>query len=118
MAASELAWEALADPTRRTILRVLANHGELAAGEVAAEVTNVGRTAVSAQLRVLRAAGLVEERRVGRNRMYTLRPGVPDEVVQFIASLYSGSLSELKRQVAAQNKRKPRAGANGSRPAR
>ncbi len=100
MAEDGLAWEALADPTRRTILRVLGERGELAAGEIAAAVTTVGRTAVSAQLRVLRSAGLIAERRMGTHRFYSIQPGAPDEIVQLLATLYRGSLTALKDQVA------------------
>jgi ArsR family transcriptional regulator, arsenate/arsenite/antimonite-responsive transcriptional repressor len=101
VADSDLTWEALADPTRRAILRVLAQHGELAAGAIAAEVTTVGRSAVSAQLRVLKSAGWVNDRRAGRNRLYMVQAGAADEIVRFISALYSDSLGALKRHVEA-----------------
>ncbi len=59
------AFDALSDPTRREILRLLAENGEMTAGEVADSVSAVGRTAVSSHLRILRQAGLVVERREG-----------------------------------------------------
>lgn len=101
MSDRELAWEALADPTRRSILRILAEHGELPAGEIAARITTVGRTAVSGQLRVLRTAGLVRERREAQRRLYSVQPESTDEVVQFLATIYRGSLEALKRHVEA-----------------
>lgn len=113
MAEGDLAWEALADPTRRSILRVLGERGELAAGEIAAAVTTVGRTAVSAQLRVLRSSGLIAERRVGTHRFYSVQPGAADEVVQFLAALYRGSLGALKEQVEG-SRTEPRADKRGS----
>ncbi len=63
---------ALADPTRRELVALLAR-GELAAGELAARFP-VSRPAVSRHLRVLREAGLVHSRVAGRRRLYTLDP--------------------------------------------
>jgi ArsR family transcriptional regulator len=97
-AAAKEAFEALADPTRRTILRLLATQGETAAGDIVAQVDAVSRTGVSAHLRVLRTSGLVQERKQGRFRMYSLEPGAVDEVVSFLAELYSNSLADLKAQ--------------------
>lgn len=96
MAASDPPWEAFADPTRRTILRLLGERGELAAGAIAAELTTVGRTSVSAQLRVLRSAGLVVERRSGRQRIYAIQPGAADEIQAFLGALYRDSLDVVK----------------------
>ncbi|HEY0933904.1 MAG TPA: metalloregulator ArsR/SmtB family transcription factor [Trebonia sp.] len=62
------AFDALSDPTRRAILDFLARSGEVTAGTIADAVDEVGRTAVSSHLRVLRTAGLVEERKQGRFR--------------------------------------------------
>lgn len=60
-------FRALADPTRRQILLELRD-GELAAGEIAARFPISGPS-VSRHLAILRAAGLVSERRAG-NRIY------------------------------------------------
>jgi DNA-binding transcriptional ArsR family regulator len=86
------AFEALADPTRRAILRVLADQGETSAGRIASEVEHVGRTGVSSHLRILRGSGLVKERRVGRYRLYSLEArrrrrggGLPDDAVPWVA---------------------------------
>jgi DNA-binding transcriptional ArsR family regulator len=69
----DASFAALADPTRRRIVRLVAsrprNAGELAEG------FPVSRPAVSKHLRVLREAGLVEVDEVGRTRVYRLRPG-------------------------------------------
>ena len=63
---------ALADPTRRELVTLLAR-GELSAGELA-ERFPVSRPAISRHLRVLREAGLVRVRREGRRRLYALDP--------------------------------------------
>ena len=61
---------ALAHPTRRQILQDL-KEGELAAGEIAARFTSSGPT-ISRHLSVLRAAGLVTERRDSNRILYSL----------------------------------------------
>src|SRR4051812_1883871 len=63
---------ALADPTRRDLLALLAG-GERAAGELAARFP-VSRPAISRHLRVLREAGLVTSRTDGKRRLYALDP--------------------------------------------
>jgi DNA-binding transcriptional ArsR family regulator len=67
-----IALEALADPTRRRIVELLAD-GERSAGELAAEFST-SRPGVSRHLRVLRDQGLVTVRDEGRRRMYALDP--------------------------------------------
>ena len=71
------AFDALSDPTRRAILDFLARSGEVTAGAIADAVDEVGRTAVSSHLRVLRTCGLVDERRQGRYRYYELAADGP-----------------------------------------
>jgi DNA-binding transcriptional ArsR family regulator len=66
------AFQALADPTRHAIFERLKN-GPLAVGELAAELP-VSRPAVSQHLKVLKAAGLVSERRSGTRRVYRIEP--------------------------------------------
>lgn len=73
---------AIADPTRRAILDSL-RIKERPAGEIVA-LFPVSRPAVSKHLRILRTAGLVRERRVGRSRIYSLVPGPLREVEQWL----------------------------------
>ena len=82
-------FEALADPTRRSILAYLAVNGEASAGQIFGQLGNGSRTTISNHLRVLRAAGLVTQRREGRFRMYALDPSPSDEVIEFITA-YTG----------------------------
>jgi DNA-binding transcriptional ArsR family regulator len=63
-------FEALADPTRRRIIELLAD-GERTAGEIADRFT-VSRPAISRHLRVLRECGLVRYREEAQRRVYTL----------------------------------------------
>ena len=97
------AFDALADPTRRTIVELLAE-GERSAGELAAEF-ETSRPAVSRHLRVLREHGLVSAREHGRRRLYALEPeplAELDEWVSRYRSFWTNRLDaldvELKRR--------------------
>ena len=63
-------FEALADPTRRAVLRDVVAHGPRTATEVAADLP-VSRQAVAKHLGVLRDAGLVAHERAGREARFT-----------------------------------------------
>ncbi|HVQ97175.1 MAG TPA: metalloregulator ArsR/SmtB family transcription factor [Mycobacteriales bacterium] len=76
-------FEALADPTRRRILELLAG-GERSAGDLAGEFA-ISRPGVSRHLRVLRAAGLVRARGDGQRRLYSVDPAPLAEVEQWLA---------------------------------
>lgn len=62
---------AIADPTRRKLLRLLADAEELPLHELTAQF-QMGRTAVSKHLAILKEAGLVADRKVGRETRYRL----------------------------------------------
>src|SRR5437660_7055784 len=64
---------ALADPTRRQILELLATHGELPATAIY-EHFPVSPQAVSQHLKVLREAHLVEMEKQAQKRLYRLNP--------------------------------------------
>ena len=63
-------FRAVADPTRRAVLDLLAE-GELAVKDLQPAFP-ISQPALSQHLRVLREAGLVSERRAGRLRIYRL----------------------------------------------
>ncbi len=73
---------ALADPTRRRLLRLVGTRPRKA-GELA-ESFRVSRPAVSKHLRVLREAGLVEVEPRGRVRIYRLAPDGISEVRRWV----------------------------------
>ena len=64
---------ALADPTRRNILELLATSGELAATAIY-EQFPVSPQAVSQHLKILREAKLVEMEKRAQKRVYRLNP--------------------------------------------
>jgi DNA-binding transcriptional ArsR family regulator len=90
-------FEAIAQPKRREILRLLAG-GERSATEVASNFA-VTQPAISQHLKVLRETGLVEERRDGTRRLYSVRAEGLNDLHGFLADVLPGRLEELKRTV-------------------
>lgn len=75
------AFKALADPTRRRILELLAG-GEMTAGDIAAQF-DMAKPSVSHHLNILKAAGLVSDERRGQNIVYCLNLTVFQEVMKW-----------------------------------
>ncbi|HXP64268.1 MAG TPA: metalloregulator ArsR/SmtB family transcription factor [Steroidobacteraceae bacterium] len=71
--ASESLFKALADPTRRGIFERLARDGELTVHALT-DHSGVSQPMVSKHLAALKAAGLVRDRREGRETHYSARP--------------------------------------------
>ena len=86
---------AIADPIRRRVLELVRDE-ELPAGEIAANFP-VSRPAVSRHLRVLREAGLVQERRSGRERLYVANPAPLAELRSWLDGYWAGRLQALKQ---------------------
>jgi len=84
-------YRAIADPTRRRILDLLAG-GDLPAGDLVQQFS-ISQPAVSQHLRVLREAGLVSPRRDGRRQVYRLHAEALAEVYDWVAH-YEGFWSE------------------------
>ena len=76
------AFEALAEPTRRRIVELLAD-GERSAGEIASHFST-SRPGVSRHLRVLHEHGLVTARQAGTRRLYSLDPAPLEEVDEWL----------------------------------
>ena len=85
---------ALAEPRRREILRLVAGQ-ELAAGEIAAAF-DVTRPAISQHLTVLKAAGLLAERREGTRRLYMARRDGLSELRSFVDDMWSTALAKAR----------------------
>jgi DNA-binding transcriptional ArsR family regulator len=66
-------FEAVAEPTRRTVLDLLASQ-ERSAGELVAAFPALTQPAVSRHLRILRESQLVDVRADGARRVYSLKP--------------------------------------------
>ena len=105
-------FEAIAQPKRREMLRMLAA-AELSAGQVAARFA-VTQPAISQHLKVLKAAGLVQERRDGTRRLYSLRPEGFADLNSFLADVLPAGLERLK-QAAEAEQREADGGRNADR---
>src|SRR4051812_40396898 len=88
-------FEAIAQPKRREILRLLAA-GELSAGEVASRFA-VTQPAISQHLKVLRQTGLISERRDGTRRLFSVRPEGLADLHGFLADVLPARLERLKQ---------------------
>lgn len=76
-------FKALADPTRRKILQMLSQKGDMAAGEIAAGFDVSGAT-ISHHLSSLKKAGLVLADRQGQTIIYSLNTTVFQDVVAWM----------------------------------
>ncbi len=78
---------AVADPTRRELIRLLADVEELPLHDLTVHF-QMGRTAVSKHLAILKDASLVTHRKVGRETRYRLNP-TPLKQIQDWVAFYS-----------------------------
>ncbi len=109
----ETAFAAIAAPRRRQILELVRGR-ELSAGAIAAHF-EVSRPAISQHLRVLKAAGLLSERREGTKRLYRLRLEGFTGLHAYLDTFWTDNLRRLKAQ-AELDERVLRATMEGSRP--
>src|SRR5512134_1755205 len=100
---AEMAFDALGDPTRRRVLRLLRG-GERSVGEIAAQLP-VSRPAVSQHLRVLKDAALVTDRPDGVRRLYSVRPTGLEALRAELETMWDDALGAF---AAAADQEKPR----------
>jgi DNA-binding transcriptional ArsR family regulator len=93
----EAALRAIAEPHRRTILRLVRDR-ELTAGEIASHF-DVSRPAISQHLTILKEAGLIVERHLGTRRLYRARPAGLTELRAYLDEFWSDGLERLKEVV-------------------
>ncbi|MEU8310291.1 metalloregulator ArsR/SmtB family transcription factor [Actinomadura sp. NPDC048955] len=94
---------ALADPTRRALLDLLAAKGGATATTLA-EGLPISRQAIVKHVAVLDAAGLVTSSRIGREVRYTVRPAALDATARRMAAVaagWDGRLAMIKRVAEA-----------------
>ncbi|GAA2652711.1 ArsR/SmtB family transcription factor [Paractinoplanes durhamensis] len=75
---------AIANPARREVLRLLRDGGPHPVAQLA-ERFDMSRPSLSEHLRLLKDAGLVTERRAGRQRLYSLEAGPLHELAGWLA---------------------------------
>ena len=91
---------ALADPTRRQVVRSLAREQAVTASGLAGELP-MSRQAVAKHLSALERAGLVEPRREGRETRYRLTPEPLDAAIAWmedVGARWDRSLARLSER--------------------
>lgn len=91
----DAALKALAEPRRREILRLVWLE-ELPATAIADHFGDVTRPAISQHLGVLKAAGLVSERRDGTRRLYQARQDEVRKLRDFLDDYWTTGLERLR----------------------
>ena len=100
---SDAAFQALAEPRRRDILRLVRDRPR-SVNEIA-ERFDVTQQAISQHLKVLRDAGLVAVRPDGQRRLYVVRPEGLAALRDFLAEFWPDSLQRLKQAVESGDDR-------------
>ena len=98
----QMVFRAIADPTRRNIMVMLAK-GEQSLGEIASNY-DMTRPAVTKHLKILEEGGLIRVRAQGRERLHTLQPEALRTVsdwLSFFDQFWDEKLENLKRAVEA-----------------
>lgn len=92
-------YEAIADDNRRKLIKLLAEVDELPLYKLTVHF-EMGRTAVSKHLTILKQAGLVTSRKVGRETRYRLNAAPLKEVqdwVSFYEDFWKDRISTLQK---------------------
>jgi ArsR family transcriptional regulator len=87
-------FKAIADPTRREILRML-RHQEMTAGDLA-ERFDMTKPSMSHHFAVLKEAGLLSSRREGQTIWYALNTTVVEDVLAWATELAQGAKGDKK----------------------
>ncbi len=92
---TDLVFKALADPTRRSILRLLADK-ERTAGQLA-EQFDISAPSMSHHFNILKQADLVTARRSGQQIVYTLNTTVFQDMLTMLMDLFAGNGDEKEK---------------------
>ena len=99
-------FQAIADPTRRKMLRLLSSQ-EMPLNVIVGNFP-MTRTAVSKHLRILSEAGLVKEQKVGRETRYSLKPEPLRELkdwLSFYEQFWNDRFDRLERHLEEEMKK-------------
>jgi DNA-binding transcriptional ArsR family regulator len=98
----DTALKALAEPHRRIILTLVASEPR-PVGDIAGHL-DITPQAVSRHLKVLREAGLVDERREGTRHLFVVNPAGFSAVQEFLAAFWTDHLARLGSALADPGK--------------
>jgi DNA-binding transcriptional ArsR family regulator len=99
--------DAVSEPRRREILARLAELGEAPVGSIA-DSFDISRPAVSQHLKVLKDAGIVKERRSGRERLYRIDPDGLARVRSAIEVFLINELDDIESSARTLDKKAAR----------
>ncbi len=99
--------KSLGEPRRCEIVRLVWSD-ELPAAEIANHFPDVTRSAISQHLSVLRRAGVLNERRDGTRRLYSVNQSEVAELRAFIDSFWTAGLEKLRILAESDEKLKER----------
>ena len=77
-----MTFKALADETRREIIKLL-REKNMTAGEIADAFT-ISKPSISHHLNTLKQAGLIQDERQGQNIIYSLNTSVVEEIISWL----------------------------------
>lgn len=86
-------FKALADPTRRKILDLLKEGGDLTAGEIH-EYFDMSKPSISQHLKILKNAGLVQDIKKGQYVYYSLNTTVLQDLISWAYSMTQSNNKE------------------------
>lgn len=103
----DLVFHALADPSRRQVMRCISEGGEVSVTEIASQLP-ISRQAVSKHLAALSDAGLVAFERQGRDKLYRLTPQPLGDALAWMAEVgadWDTRLKSLERHLYRSSRR-------------
>ena len=101
---------ALADPTRREIVSLLANNGQLTSTNIYDNFT-VSHPAISQHLKVLREANILQMEKRAQQHVYSINAGAMQELETWakqIADLWDQRFEALDKVLAEEKKKEER----------
>jgi ArsR family transcriptional regulator, arsenate/arsenite/antimonite-responsive transcriptional repressor len=90
-------FKALADPTRRQILRMLNRRLEMSAGEIAGAF-DMSAPSISHHFNVLKEADLISQRRDRQQILYSLNTTVVEDLLTLMLGMFGKSRQEGRRK--------------------
>ena len=96
-------WKAISDDSRRQILVLLKNK-EMTPSEIA-KYFDFTFPAVSIHLRILKEAGLITEKKQGKNKFYSLNKKQTIEMIKFFERIWGYKLGSLREYVENKEKK-------------
>ena len=103
-------FSALAEPTRRSILEMLASNGQLSATAISRKF-RVSPPAISQHLKVLREARLVCMEKRAQQRIYAINPDALDELEEWarkMAAEWDKRFDALEKLAQAEDRKTPK----------